>query len=167
MCANDDTKSDSSQLIHESSSEQSLSSQLLSHSSSDNVSIFHSPNPRKRKLDLMTESVCCALDRTATTSRNATFIMSAAVHSLSHSLNNTNISRSTIQRRRSKVRQDVSQNLKLNFEPEKVITLHWDSKLLPDVTAQEKVDRLAIIVTGVEVEQLLGVPVLNSGSGQA
>jgi hypothetical protein len=37
---------------------------------------------------------------------------------------------------------------------------------LPAVTGQGNVDRLSIIASGYNVEQLLGVPVLNSGKGE-
>lgn len=50
----------------------------------------------------------------------------------------------------------------LNF---KSYVLHWDSKLLPDITGHLKVDRLPVIVTAPNVEQLLGVPKLDSGTG--
>jgi len=43
--------------------------------------------------------------------------------------------------------------------------LHWDFKLLPDITGHFKVDRLPVIVTAPNVEKLLGVPKLDSGTG--
>jgi len=42
--------------------------------------------------------------------------------------------------------------------------LHWDGKLLPDLTVVEKVDRLAIIVTFQFKEQLFGVPEIQTSS---
>ena len=43
--------------------------------------------------------------------------------------------------------------------------MHWDSKLLPDLTGRDKIDRLPVIITAPNVEQLLGVPQLSSGKG--
>ena len=44
--------------------------------------------------------------------------------------------------------------------------LHWDGKLLPDLTGVRKVYRLAIIVTFLGKEQLLGVPHIPTSSGE-
>ena len=45
--------------------------------------------------------------------------------------------------------------------------MHWDGKLLPDLTGNEKVDRLPILVSGLGVIQLLAVPKLPNGTGEA
>ena len=46
--------------------------------------------------------------------------------------------------------------------------IHWDGKLLPSLTVTEKVDRLAILVSFEDKEQLLGVPVCDGkGKGMA
>jgi len=47
------------------------------------------------------------------------------------------------------------------------LTVHWDGKLLKDLTGKELVDRLHVIVSGLETNQLLGVPKLISGTGEA
>lgn len=43
--------------------------------------------------------------------------------------------------------------------------LHWDGKLLPNITGREKVERLPILVSQDKNEQLLGVPKLKNGTG--
>ena len=50
------------------------------------------------------------------------------------------------------------------FDPQVPLTVHWDGKLLPDLTARENVERLPVIVTGLQIECLLGVPKLASGT---
>ena len=47
------------------------------------------------------------------------------------------------------------------------MVLHWDGKLMEDLTGDQKVDRLPIIVSGSSIEQLLAVPQLSAGTGQA
>lgn len=42
--------------------------------------------------------------------------------------------------------------------------VYWDGKILSDFGGHEKVDRLPIIVTGTNFEQLLGVPQIPSGT---
>ena len=57
--------------------------------------------------------------------------------------------------------------LKSEFNTQKPLVLHWDGKLMADLTGDEKVDRLPIIVSGSDTEQLLCVPKLPSGTGKA
>jgi len=44
--------------------------------------------------------------------------------------------------------------------------IHWDGKLLPNLTGKGLVDRLPIIASVNDRKQLLGVPALNSGTGR-
>jgi len=46
------------------------------------------------------------------------------------------------------------------------VVIHWDSKILPDITGKKNVDRLPVIATAPNIEQLLGVPELSSGTGR-
>jgi len=47
------------------------------------------------------------------------------------------------------------------------LLLHWDRKLLPDITAnKETVHRIAVLVTGGGEEMLLGVLKIGSGTGK-
>lgn len=45
--------------------------------------------------------------------------------------------------------------------------IHWDSKLLQSIHGNEKVDRLAIVVSQESGSQLLGVPKIARGTGEA
>jgi hypothetical protein len=47
------------------------------------------------------------------------------------------------------------------------LVIHWDGKLLPDLTNVEKVDRLPVLVSGKEVSKLLTVAKLSSGAGES
>jgi len=61
----------------------------------------------------------------------------------------------------------VAVTQRATFMSEGPLLLHWDGKLLPDITgSKEVVDRIAVLVTGGHVEQLLGVPKVGSGSGE-
>ena len=77
------------------------------------------------------------------------------------------LSRNSLQRARSANRESTAIYVKTSFEPKETLTVHWDGKLLPDLLGQEKVDRLPVLVTGTDTEQLLGVPKLTSGTGKA
>src|SRR6218665_1206407 len=46
------------------------------------------------------------------------------------------------------------------------LVVHWDGKLLQDLTWREHVYRLPVLVSGYGVNKLLGVPKLTSGTGE-
>ncbi|KAF0708425.1 Uncharacterized protein FWK35_00031509, partial [Aphis craccivora] len=55
----------------------------------------------------------------------------------------------------------------ISFKPDCPLTVHWDGKILPDITGKDNVDRLPILVSGDGVSKLLSVPKLESGTGEA
>ncbi|GBO99108.1 hypothetical protein EVAR_100864_1 [Eumeta japonica] len=61
----------------------------------------------------------------------------------------------------------IAESLKKEFKSETPLTVHWDGKLIEDITGHETVDRLPILVSGNGVDQLLSVPKLNRGTGEA
>ena len=58
-------------------------------------------------------------------------------------------------------------NLRSEFSATVPLTVHWDGKLMEDLTSHQHVDRLPVLISGAGVEQLLGVPKLSSGTGEA
>lgn len=66
-----------------------------------------------------------------------------------------------------KQRQRIPESLKKEFKPDIPLTIHWDGKLIEDILGHETVDRLPILVSGLGVDQLLGVPKLCRGTGEA
>ncbi|ESO06037.1 hypothetical protein HELRODRAFT_160152 [Helobdella robusta] len=63
----------------------------------------------------------------------------------------------------------------LNYGPEKKMkkytrelegaVVHWGGKLLPDMLNKENVERVAVLISCGEEEQLIGVPLLENGAG--
>ena len=45
--------------------------------------------------------------------------------------------------------------LKENFRPEEHLVVHWDGKMLPDITGKDTVDHLPILVPGNGISQLV------------
>lgn len=45
--------------------------------------------------------------------------------------------------------------------------MHWDGKLLPNLLKREVLDRLPIVLKNGDIEQLLGVPELEDGTGMS
>jgi len=128
--------------------------------------------PRKRRLkkskalDVVSSETAAALDRTRTSDRKAAYILSAFASDLGQKVQNLPISRSSIQRSRIRHRRDIAHEIRRNFSPEVVLTVHWDGKLVEDVAQKCRVDRLAVVVSGNGVSQLLGVPRIPTGTGE-
>lgn len=116
-----------------------------------------------QKINIMTPQLSSALDRTNVSAREATIILAAAADSFGIPIENINLP-STIYRHRIKNRKIVGENLKKNFKTSSMLTVHWDGKLLPEMTGSTKVERLPVIITGLDCEQLFGVPKLNESS---
>jgi len=122
---------------------------------------------KKTKINELTLGLMAALDRTKTMSRNATYLLCETASSLGHNVDSLNISRNSVQRARSKFRTSSSANLRSDFTAGVPLTVHWDGKLMEDLSTHEHVDCLPVIVSGVGIEQLLGVPKLATGTGEA
>ena len=96
----------------------------------------------------------CIRDR----DRGATYIVGAVAKALGHDVTTMTLSRSSVRRSRCKIRAEQAAVCEEFIHSESLL-LHWDGKLLPDITgSKEKVDRIAVLVTGGGQEMLLGVP---------
>ena len=139
----------------------------------DDVDIWKSPRPgtststsEMAGKSVLTPNLAASLDRAKVSDRKATFILASAAQSLGHDQNDLAINRSTIRKQRQVHRQKIAESLKAEFKPTVPLMVHWDGKLLPDLTGKDLVDCLPIIVSGADVQQLLGVPKLPGGTGE-
>lgn len=114
----------------------------------------------------MTPLLASSLDRAGLSSRKAAHVLTAAAISWGHDITHMNLSHSAINDNRAKMREKISKNLKVNLQLAQHLTVHWDGKLLPDITGKTKVERLPIIISGLGTEQLLSVPKLAESSGE-
>lgn len=73
----------------------------------------------------------------------------------------------SIRNSRESIRKEIAEKVRSDFVRLNVdfVIAHWDTKLLPGLTNQEKVDHLPVIVSTPNGEQLLGVPEIPSGTG--
>jgi len=126
------------------------------------------PTPRKRgRLNLFDDKLAASLDVAKLSDRGAAVVITPVLQNLGHNPAEYKVSYATIRRERMKYRKAIAEGLKAEFRSEVPLTIHWDGKLLPDITGKETVDRLPILVSGNGVDQLLAVPKLPSGSGEA
>lgn len=117
------------------------------------------------KINIMTPELVAALDRANASSRNATYILAAALKGDGVDIQNVNLSYSTIHRKRILLREDIAKELKENLKLNDNYVVHWDGKILSDIVGSDSVDRLPVVLTSSGEEQLLGVPKMSSGTG--
>ncbi|XP_062542261.1 uncharacterized protein LOC134210234 [Armigeres subalbatus] len=125
--------------------------------------------PEKKKMKTcVSQDLSMALDRGGISNAKATMIIAAMVFSLGHPIEELNLSVSTIRRARMKIRKCVANEMKASFSSDDYWVVHWDGKLLPDLTdggSGQLVDRLPVIISGKVTEQLLGAPKIEAGTG--
>ncbi|KAG5881633.1 hypothetical protein JTB14_033420 [Gonioctena quinquepunctata] len=114
----------------------------------------------------MTTEVVAALDRANISSGRAAPLIYAIASALGYKdLNNISASHRSIHRNREIVRRKIAQDLKAELRIGDSTVIHWDGNMLPDITGRDKVDKLSMISSGVNTQQLLGVPKLERGTG--
>lgn len=124
--------------------------------------------PKRAKRGLMnvvTPGVAAALDRTKVSDRAAVYVLTETARSLGHNPEELNINRSSIRHQRRQHRERHASSLKEEIMSDGPLIVHWDGKLMMDLTTKEHVDRLPILVSGKSESQLLRVAKLPTGSG--
>ena len=127
------------------------------------------PAPKRLRAskDVITPNLVSCMDRTKVSDRKAVYFVTECARALGQDPKELNINRTTIQRKRIQFREEIARNLKEEFKDGGPLVVHWDGKLMRDLTTKEHVDRLPILVSGQDVQQLLHVAKLPNGTGQA
>ena len=111
-----------------------------------------------------------ALDRTKTSSRDASRILAPASAAMGLDVSKAAISRSTIERERKKLRSTIDAEAKAAFLPPENAIVHFDGKHLMDM-AGEFGDRLAIVLSGNTPDciqgKLLSAEKIADGTGRS
>ena len=106
-----------------------------------------------------------ALDRTQTSTRKAIMIVMPNLAAAGVDTNQLTLSLSTMMDARNESRELMTASVRQNFQPMVPLVAHFDGKLLP-IQDGKKSERLAIVVSGLGVEKLLGIPIIPVGTGQ-
>ena len=132
------------------------------------ASTSSAPPPRKRRATrgVVSAQLASALDRTKVSNRAAVHVVSATAASLGHNPGELVLNRESIRRARLKVRKEMAEEIRMKFSPTVPLVVHWDGKIVKD-EGGDKVERIAIIVSGEGVDKLLAVPRLDTGTGRA
>lgn len=129
--------------------------------------------PKKRKLnrgykEVLTPKLLSFLDRCKISNRDAAKIVIAVIEALGHNANEYIINEKTILNRRKEFRQEEHGFMKESLKNADLqgAVVHWDGKILPAVSGKGSVDRIAVIVTAMDFEQIIGVPKVEAGTGE-
>ena len=127
-----------------------------------------SSKQRVRGTKVLAPEVLAALDRTQTSNRTAARILIPFANQLKEdAAGEVALSPGAIRNARHKFRFARVMELKTNFKPTVPLTLHWDGKMMTDLTGREVIDRLPILVSGAGVMKLLAVPKLRTSTADA
>lgn len=125
---------------------------------------------RGRKI-IVTPKVAASLDKCRISDRDAVHVLFAVTEALGHDASQYALNRSTIYRARRILREERAAKLKERFINSHVdssypIVLHFDGKLFKNLTDLKKHDRIAIIILCGDIEQILEIPPIGSGTGR-
>ncbi|KYN06617.1 hypothetical protein ALC62_02431 [Cyphomyrmex costatus] len=122
---------------------------------------------KKRKMNIMSDDVCAVLDRSKVSNRSAVYILAATCKALQCDIRDINLSAETVRRSRQNYRHHTMQDVKNSLPTAASLVVHWDSKMLKSLKSKDLVDRLAVLVSGKGNIKLLGIPIIESGTGAA
>src|SRR5688572_22418482 len=128
---------------------------------------FQTSKRKRGRTTVITPELAAALDQTKVSDRKAVFVISETAKSLGQNIDELALNRDSIRRHRVQQRVQRCINIKAKFQGNISFVVHWDCKLIPDLTGKEKVDRLPVLGSGKGVSQLLAVAKLPSGTGEA
>jgi hypothetical protein len=142
---------------------------------------------------LDSENTTSNLDRSFTSSRKATKMFGTFVQNCGANLKSLAFSHSTVHRRRIENREKICERVSKCFGKKAplifsflkifnefnekcgdvILSVHWDGKKMSDTTncfTKElkafECERMAVLVSGVGIEKILGIPKLDEGTGK-
>ena len=151
--------------------------QSSSTSESEDSDVFYAPprkiphqketpaSPASSKINL--DANLTSWDRENLSVRQASASFIAAAKTLGVEPSKIAVSPSTVHRTRTKNREIIAKQLESEaFTNPPSLVLHWDGKLLPQASSKwDMEDQIAIVATGVEFEEILGIPTAKTGTG--
>ena len=122
--------------------------------------------PKRGRQSVISPQLAAMLDRNGLSDRAAMMIIFQASRTFGQDPQVLALNRSTIRRQRQQHRESAAAGIKEAFKPNTTLTVHWDGKLMPDLTGN-KVERLPILVSTMGEKKLLEIPKIITGTGHA
>ena len=127
----------------------------------------HATSLKQGRKQVVTSVLAATLDRSMISYRATVYVIGETVLSLVQKFQPLALKRSNVRRDCSKHHKAIAAQIKDDFDPQFSLIVHWDGKLIPELVGAETVDRLLVIVTSNDQSQLLAVPNLQCGTGEA
>src|SRR5678815_3930275 len=129
------------------------------------------PHCKRMKLgvrEILTMKLSLLLDWCKVSDRNVTRILISTIEAHGENPEEFKVLKTTIHERRKVFREKYTEKiLERIYIPEKeAVVVHWNGKLLPDVLKTEQKERIAVVISYGENEQLLGVTVADTSTGE-
>lgn len=119
--------------------------------------------PKRARQIIMSPGLASALDHTKMSDRKAAFVILEITKSLGVDIANFNINRTSIFPGCKGNRIHFAVVVKWDFTADLPLVVDWDGKLMEELTTEQNVDRLPILVLGGGTEKLVGVHKLPGG----
>lgn len=132
-----------------------------------------SKKPSILQVVLSSPDVSSTLDRINLSDQKFTLLAAAIAKASGQDLQCAPLSRSTVRRKRIEHRSTTESRIRQEFlSSEKApLVVHWDGKMMRDTTnlkdPKSNVHRIAVGVTGLDLEKILGIVKIPSGTGLA
>lgn len=124
------------------------------------------PPPKRGRQSVISPQLAAMLDRNGLSYRAAMMILFEASRAFGQDPQVFALNRSSIRRQCQQHWESAAASIKEAFKPNTALTVHWDGKLMPDLTGN-KVERLPILVSMMGEKKLLEIPKITTGTGQA
>ena len=145
--------------------------ELLEMDISDDKSFVVPKAQSAKRVKLISAETSAIVDRGGVSNRTCSRVISSVAKNIGLNIHQLNVSYSAIRRQRERQRLTIADGIKKNFQASSksiVLQVQWDGKQMPDTSnSRQNVDRLPVIVSGNGIEQLLAIPKLTHGTGQA
>ena len=129
----------------------------------ESTSQANHPSKRFKGTIGISETVASTLDRTNISDRKASLVLLSFSKQVGVDICELSLSPSAIRAQRIKHRKALAEEIKSSFSVKVPLLLHWDGKILPDLSGHIKIERLPILISGEKCTKLLAVPkLLNS-----
>ncbi|GBN76481.1 hypothetical protein AVEN_105056-1 [Araneus ventricosus] len=119
--------------------------------------------------NFITPKLVASLDICQLSVRDSVYIIHTVVEALGYNTEEFIINKSSIDRIRQIKRKESAESIKVALQNDipQILTVHWDGKLLSALNVRDaKEERLLIIVSFGDREQLIGVPKLQNATGK-
>ncbi|KAA0200091.1 hypothetical protein HAZT_HAZT002953 [Hyalella azteca] len=121
-------------------------------------------SPPMRAKNVIAPGLAASLDQTKVSDRGAVFLLTKELKALATNQKMLTINCSSLRRYWQKHQVMYASQLKADLKMSETVVVHWEEKLMQDLTNKKHVDHLPVLVSGKGAVQLLGVPKLANGT---